>query len=154
MFDHFPSYLSFQFGFILFLSFFSYFMLYAFAPISSSSLMMHWTEILTIITVTTMLFEELRQVSIVLFLSTIWSLANLCLVSSSPRTIDRCWLNFVLISIWIIECRIYVWFYPPMFYSILDLSCVLHREMPTVSYLQGSFDHCFSIRRSRFICVE
>ncbi len=43
--------------------FFSYYMLYAFDPRSDLTPDIHWTEILTIIIVTTMLFEEVRQVS-------------------------------------------------------------------------------------------
>jgi hypothetical protein len=42
-------------------------MLFAFAPLSKTNPSIHWTEILTIITVTTMLFEEIRQVSVSLF---------------------------------------------------------------------------------------
>lgn len=38
-------------------------MLFAFDPRSDDTPDIHWTEILTIITVTTMLFEEVRQVS-------------------------------------------------------------------------------------------
>ncbi|UJR18510.1 hypothetical protein I4U23_005417 [Adineta vaga] len=49
------------FGYILFLLFFSYFMLYAFDPSSENSSHIHWTEILTIIFVTTMLLEDIRQ---------------------------------------------------------------------------------------------
>ncbi|CAF1315564.1 unnamed protein product [Rotaria sordida] len=49
------------FGYALFLLFFSYYMLYAFDPPSNSTLAIHWTEVLTIIIVTTMLFEEVRQ---------------------------------------------------------------------------------------------
>ncbi|CAF3741642.1 unnamed protein product [Adineta steineri] len=49
------------FGYVLFLLFFSYYMLFAFFPLSKENPNIHWTEILTIITVTTMLFEEIRQ---------------------------------------------------------------------------------------------
>ncbi|CAF1399809.1 unnamed protein product [Rotaria sordida] len=49
------------FGYALFLLCFSYYMLYAFDPLSNGTLRIHWTEILTIITVTTMLVEEVRQ---------------------------------------------------------------------------------------------
>ncbi|CAF1203398.1 unnamed protein product [Adineta steineri] len=38
-----------------------YYMLFAFFPLSKEHPNIHWTEILTIITVTTMLFEEIRQ---------------------------------------------------------------------------------------------
>ncbi|CAF1081158.1 unnamed protein product [Adineta ricciae] len=48
-------------GYIFFLTFFSYYMLFAFGPLTKTN-HMHWTEILTITTVTTMLFEEFRQV--------------------------------------------------------------------------------------------
>lgn len=43
-------------------------MLYAFDPISDLTPDIHWTEILTIIIVTTMLFEEIRQVSTFYFI--------------------------------------------------------------------------------------
>jgi hypothetical protein len=43
-------------------------MLYAFDPRSEVTPDIHWTEILTIIFVTTMLFEEVRQVSAVRFI--------------------------------------------------------------------------------------
>ncbi|UJR19306.1 hypothetical protein I4U23_022435, partial [Adineta vaga] len=49
------------FGYILFLMFFSYYMLYAFNPSSDSTPDIHWTEILTIIFVSTMLIEDIRQ---------------------------------------------------------------------------------------------
>ncbi len=39
-------------------------MLYAFDPPSDTTLNIHWTEISTIVIVTTMFFEEFRQVSI------------------------------------------------------------------------------------------
>ncbi|CAF1306706.1 unnamed protein product [Adineta steineri] len=48
-------------GYILFLTFFSYYMLFAFHPLSKKNPNIHWTEILTIITITTMLSEEIRQ---------------------------------------------------------------------------------------------
>ncbi|CAF3196042.1 unnamed protein product [Rotaria socialis] len=50
-----------DFGYVLFLVFFSYYMLYAFDPPSKETLAIHWTEILTIIIITTMLLEEIRQ---------------------------------------------------------------------------------------------
>jgi hypothetical protein len=43
-------------------------MLYAFDPPSDGTPDIHWTEILTIIFVTTMLFEEIRQVNTLFFL--------------------------------------------------------------------------------------
>jgi hypothetical protein len=43
-------------------------MLYAFDPPTTATPDIHWTEILTIIFVTTMLFEEVRQVSTLHFL--------------------------------------------------------------------------------------
>ncbi|CAF3605241.1 unnamed protein product [Adineta steineri] len=49
------------FGYILFLLFFSYYMLFAFDPPSDSNPDIHWTEILTIIFVTTMFLEDCRQ---------------------------------------------------------------------------------------------
>ncbi|CAF1150453.1 unnamed protein product [Adineta steineri] len=51
------------FGYILFLLFFSYYMLFAFDPPSDSNPDIHWTEILTIIFVTTMFLEDCRQVN-------------------------------------------------------------------------------------------
>lgn len=42
-------------------------MLCAFDPPSKIPPKIHWTEILTIITVTTMLFEDIRQVSVLPF---------------------------------------------------------------------------------------
>lgn len=45
-------------------------MLYAFDPPSDTSPDIHWTEILTIITVTTMVFEEIRQVRMLYSIST------------------------------------------------------------------------------------
>ncbi|CAF4274094.1 unnamed protein product [Rotaria socialis] len=50
------------FGYALFLLFFSYYMLFAFDPPSDDIPSIHWTEILTIITVTSMLVEEFRQI--------------------------------------------------------------------------------------------
>ncbi|UJR20243.1 hypothetical protein I4U23_023374 [Adineta vaga] len=49
------------FGYVLFLFFFSYYMLFAFVPLSKDVSSIHWTEILIIITISTMLFEEIRQ---------------------------------------------------------------------------------------------
>ncbi len=59
-----------QFGYVLFLLFFSYYMLFAFDPPSDTTPDIHWTEILTIIFVTTMLFEDVRQVSVLNLLIT------------------------------------------------------------------------------------
>ncbi|CAF0727908.1 unnamed protein product [Adineta steineri] len=50
-----------NFGYILFLLLFSYYMLYAFNPLSDDTIIIHWAEILTIITVTSMFLEEARQ---------------------------------------------------------------------------------------------
>lgn len=49
-------------------------MLYAFDPPSKDTPVIHWTEILTIIFVTTMLFEEIRQVSILYLILIIFHL--------------------------------------------------------------------------------
>ncbi|CAF0985545.1 unnamed protein product, partial [Didymodactylos carnosus] len=48
-------------GYLWFLLIFSYFMLFNFDPISSVGYKIHWTEVLTILTITTMLVEDLQQ---------------------------------------------------------------------------------------------
>ena len=51
-------------------------MLFVFAPLSKMNSKIHWSEILTIITVSTMLVEEVLQVSVFIFFeskSIIWT---------------------------------------------------------------------------------
>ena len=62
-------------------------MLCAFDPPSKITPKIHWTEIVTIITVTTMLFEDMRQVSVSTF-EYISATLNHVIISSALKMID------------------------------------------------------------------
>lgn len=71
-------------------------MLYAFDLPSNTVPHIHWTEILTIIIVSTMLVEEIRQVS-VLFYNVVVSNSSILLISFFSKTINRFTANYALI---------------------------------------------------------
>ena len=50
-------------GYLFFLLLFSYYLLFQFQMPQNDKITLHWTEIFVIITVTTMLIEEIRQVN-------------------------------------------------------------------------------------------
>lgn len=118
--------------------FFSYFLLFSFDPISQDKQDIHWTEILTIIFVASMLFEEFRQVfNLLNFL--FLNIKLFSLLSSILKMTLLGWVNFIHILIWIIECLIYSLSCLRTYYSLLDLYYVLLLRIQINLQLQGKY---------------
>ena len=76
---------SFQITYLFFLLLFSYVLLFNFSPPTSDIPSIHWTEILTIILVTSMLIEEIHCVSTQAKSISVWSFFNYFLLALSTK---------------------------------------------------------------------